>query len=90
MNTKTTKTTPSKAVAPAAAKPAATKLDRLVIQLSAPGGATLAALMAETGWQAHSVRGAMAGSLKKRGHAISSQKVDGVRRYTITSQGSAQ
>jgi hypothetical protein len=34
-----------------------------------------------TGWQQHSVRGALAGALKKRGLAITSEKVDGVRRY---------
>lgn len=33
--------------------------------LSSADGATLAALTAATGWQAHSVRGAIAGTLKK-------------------------
>ncbi|WP_091737823.1 DUF3489 domain-containing protein [Phenylobacterium immobile] len=84
------KTTRSKAAAPAAPAPATSKLDRLVVQLSEPGGATLQALMSETGWQAHSVRGAIAGSLKKRGHSISWAKVDGVRRYAITQSGDAQ
>jgi len=37
--------------------------------------------MAATGWQQHSVRGAMAGALRKRGLIISSEKTDGVRRY---------
>ena len=40
-------------------------------------------LVAATGWQAHSVRGALAGSLKRKGHAIISEKVDGERRYRI-------
>ncbi|MCB1372019.1 MAG: DUF3489 domain-containing protein, partial [Rhodobacteraceae bacterium] len=31
----------------------------------------------------HSVRGAMAGALKKKGHVISSEKQEGVRRYRI-------
>jgi hypothetical protein len=40
--------------------------------------------MALTGWQAHSVRGAIAGALKQRGHAISSTRVgDEPRRYRI-------
>jgi hypothetical protein len=39
--------------------------------------------MKATGWQQHSVRGALAGALKKRGHTINSDKVDGVRRYRI-------
>ena len=63
------------------AKP--TKLDQLVELLSTTTGATIAELMAATGWQQHSVRGVMAGGLKKRGHMITSGKADGVRRYRI-------
>ena len=48
-----------------------------------PDGASLAELIAATGWQAHSVRGALAGSLKKKGHVILSEKSDGQRRYRI-------
>lgn len=67
------------------AKPAGgpSKLDRLVAKLTRPEGATIADLAVATGWQAHSVRGALAGSLKKKGHLITSDKVDGVRRYRI-------
>ncbi|WP_349362970.1 MAG: DUF3489 domain-containing protein [Roseitalea porphyridii] len=61
-----------------------TKLDRIVAQLSTPEGASLQELMTLTGWQAHSVRGALAGSLKRKGHHIVSDKTDGVRRYRIT------
>ncbi len=57
------------------------KLDQLTSVLSDPAGASIATMMAATGWQAHSVRGAMAGALKKRGLTISSAKVDGVRIY---------
>ena len=57
------------------------KLDQIEALLLRPEGASIAGMMAATGWQAHSVRGAMAGSLKKRGIAITSDKVDGVRRY---------
>ena len=60
-----------------------TKLDRIVAQLSKPNGASLEELMTLTGWQAHSVRGALAGSLKRKGHQIVSDKADGVRRYRI-------
>ena len=59
------------------------KLDAMVAALKAEAGATIAQLMAATGWQQHSVRGAMAGALKKRGHAITSAKADGVRVYRI-------
>lgn len=63
------------------------KLDQLASALSRDGGATLEEMSRLTGWQAHSVRGAMAGALKKRGHQVKSVKVDGVRRYRI---GAAQ
>lgn len=58
------------------------KLDRIEALLLAEGGATIAGMMAVTGWQQHSVRGAMAGALKKRGLAITSDKIDGLRRYS--------
>jgi hypothetical protein len=57
------------------------KLDRVKALLLAPNGATIADIMTATGWQQHSVRGAMAGALKKRGLTITSDKADGVRRY---------
>ncbi|MEP3303202.1 MAG: DUF3489 domain-containing protein [Roseibium sp.] len=57
------------------------KLDALQKLLLRPNGASIAELMKATGWQQHSVRGAMAGALKKRGLKITSQKVDDVRRY---------
>jgi hypothetical protein len=66
--------------AAASAKPLS-KLDQVQQQLLGESGASIAELMAATGWQQHSVRGAMAGALKKRGLTISSAKVDGVRRY---------
>jgi hypothetical protein len=58
-----------------------TKLDMLVQLLARSNGASIAEMMKATGWQAHSVRGAIAGALKKRGLTITSTKVDGVRRY---------
>lgn len=61
------------------------KLDLLVAMLSRPMGASLTDLIAATGWQAHSVRGAIAGGLKKKGHTILSEKIDGRRQYRITS-----
>lgn len=65
------------------AKASESKLDTLVRLLGQPAGATLAELTAATGWQAHSVRGALSGSLKKKGHSIVSQKAEGERRYRI-------
>lgn len=61
----------------------ATKLQRLIELLSREGGAELKDLMAATGWQAHSVRGALAGSLKKKGLIIESAKTGDRRVYRI-------
>ena len=60
-----------------------TKLDQLEKLLKRKNGASIAEMTKATGWQKHSVRGAVAGALKKRGHAITSDKTDGVRRYRI-------
>lgn len=79
-----TKTTRKTAKNPAAAT-APTKLDQLIALLKRPQGAAIADMTAATGWQQHSVRGALAGTLKKRGHIINSEKLDGVRVYRIGS-----
>ena len=68
--------------APASTGLATTKLDRLAALLAQRNGASIAEMMSATGWQAHSVRGALAGALKRRGLVITSEKVDGVRRYS--------
>ena len=61
------------------------KLGHIVELLSAPDGATIEALAVATGWQAHSVRGAISGALKKKlGLAIVSEKTDAGRVYRIT------
>lgn len=59
------------------------KLNRIVTLLSRPKGASMAELVKATGWQPHSVRGVLAGALKRKGHAITSEKTDGQRRYRI-------
>lgn len=61
--------------------PGTSKIGIMTDLLGRPGGATLDELVQATGWQAHSVRGALAGALKKKGHSITSEKQDGVRRY---------
>jgi hypothetical protein len=63
----------------AASKPS--KLDGLDALVCSKNGATIAEMVAATGWQQHSVRGAIAGALKKRGLVITSEKVDNERRY---------
>lgn len=66
---------------PAAPGPAG-KLGTLVELLMRPDGATIAQLMEATGWLPHSVRGAMAGALKKKhGLVIVSAKEGDVRVY---------
>lgn len=60
------------------------KLGVLVGLLTREGGAHLEEMVAATGWQAHSVRGAMSGALKKKlGLTITSEKADGERTYRI-------
>jgi hypothetical protein len=60
------------------------KLGVLVGLLSRPEGATLEVMQAATGWQAHSIRGAIAGSVKKKlGHTVASEKSDAGRVYRI-------
>lgn len=55
-----------------------TKLATLIAMLRAPEGANIEEIMAATGWQSHTVRGAMAGALKKKlGLEVTSQKVEG-------------
>ena len=67
-----------------APRASATKLDTLVSLLSRADGANIAELSAATAWQPHSVRGAIAGTLKKkRGLPITAVTADGVRRYRI-------
>ena len=43
-----------------------TKQGALIEMLRSPKGATIAQMTAKTGWQAHSVRGAISGTLKKK------------------------
>jgi hypothetical protein len=52
-----------------------TKQAMIIELLKRPGGATLAEIVEATGWQAHTVRGAMAGALKKKlGLTVTSEK----------------
>ncbi len=63
----------------------ATKTDTVVELLKRPDGVTLKELMAATKWQAHSVRGFISGTLKKKmGLAVASTKrTNGERSYAI-------
>ena len=60
------------------------KQDRIVALLQHPEGATLDALVKETEWQKHSVRGFLAGTVRKKLKLpLLSEKIDGVRTYRI-------
>src|SRR5580700_5720970 len=63
----------------------ATKQERVLTLLSQPNGASIAEMMQATDWQQHSVRGFLAGTVKKKlGFSLTSLKPnDGVRRYRI-------
>ena len=89
----TKKTTPAKK-APKAKKAAksdesagpreGSKTARVVAMMQRKDGATLAEIMEQMGWQKHTVRGFMAGAMKKAGYKVESFKSDkGERSYRI-------
>jgi hypothetical protein len=57
--------------------------------LRAEGGATIAEIVEALDWRPHTVRGAIAGSLKKKlGLEVTSEKVEGRGRvYAISREG---
>jgi hypothetical protein len=63
--------------------PAPTKRDIVLGLLARPEGASLDEMVAATGWLPHTTRAMLTG-LKKKDHVLSSEKVDGVRRYRAT------
>ena len=61
------------------------KLAPVIAMLRGSQGATIAALCKATGWQPHSVRGALSGAIKKKlGLLVISEKTDGARVYRVT------
>jgi hypothetical protein len=79
---------PRKASSPAEAAPPpprVTRGDTLIVLMRAEGGATATELAAAVGWQIHSVRGFIAGTLKKRADlTVSTSRSDGVTRYSVS------
>jgi hypothetical protein len=70
-------------------KDPASKQSRVIAMLQSPAGATIASMMEVTGWQQHSVRGFLAGVVRKRLKLkLGSKKVEGTRVYRITSSNS--
>ena len=65
---------------------AGSKTAQVVAMLQRKNGATLAEIMDKMGWQRHTVRGFMAGAMKKAGYAIESFTSEtGERTYRINS-----
>jgi Protein of unknown function (DUF3489) len=84
---KIAKSAPRKRSVSASARPAAgpgTKHARIVAMLRKPAGTTIAAMMAATDWQQHSVRGFLAGVVRKKlGLNLVSEQTDKGRVYRI-------
>jgi len=98
MDKQTTKRkAPAKAAKAAADTPNAPTADRkptrsstLIALMRAEGGKTAEELAHSVGWQKHSVRGFIAGTLKKRGDLdVLTVKTDGVTRYQLRDRASA-
>lgn len=89
------KASPAASVPPAAPESAAvsigpsslptqSKQAQLIALLRSDPGATMAQMIALTGWQRHTVRGMISGSLRKRlGLDVQQRSIDGVRVYRI-------
>ena len=90
------KTTAAKKNAPAATKPApkgkkpgkaesdgprgGTKMAEVIAMLQRKNGASITEIMSAMGWQRHTVRGFMAGAMKKAGYNVESFKPEGGER----------
>ncbi len=67
----------------------ATKQNACLRLLARPDGATIEDLKSATGWQTHSIRGFLAGTVKKKlGLTLVSSKAEGdLRRYRVVEAG---
>jgi len=76
---------PAKQAAPAER---GTKTAKILALLKRPGGASLHQLRKATGWQAHSVRGFLSGTVKKKMglRVVSTKPPEGDRSYRILSK----
>ena len=71
-------TTSKRAAKKPKAPRAESKQGQLIAMLKRPDGATIDEIVKALDWQAHTVRGAMSGALKKKlGLKVESEKVDG-------------
>lgn len=86
---KTASTTARRASTPTSNWPtasnAASKCDQILDLLRRKQGASLHEIQKLSGWQAHSIRGFLAGTVKKRlGLKLSSDKSEGTRHYFVS------
>src|SRR4030081_1676991 len=83
----TSKSRPRTRLAPSSSKTAMrpdTKHARIIAMLRVPAGTTIAAIMTATDWQQHSVRGFLAGGVRKKiGIHLVSEQTDKGRVYRI-------
>lgn len=72
-------------------KPAETKTEMVLKKLRLAKGAAIEALVEATGWQPHSVRGFLSGTVRKKLSLplISEVGKDGVRRYRLDNKAKA-
>jgi hypothetical protein len=90
----TAQATPARAAKPAAQPKtkttvAGSKQARVITMLRSPDGTTITGMMKATGWQQHSVRGFLAGIVRKKLKLnLSSKMIDGSRVYSIKGAGS--
>ena len=67
----------------------ASKQARVLAMLGSPSGTTIAAMMKATGWQQHSVRGFLAGVIRKKlKFNLISEKIAGNRVYRVDGEDS--
>ena len=79
---------PAKPAKPEAGSPRErSKTAQVVAMLQRKNGATLSEIMEKMGWQRHTVRGFMAGTMRKAGHEVESFKPEGGERtYRINTK----
>ena len=89
--TRATAAKPPAVIDPEKKNGAGSKQARVIEMLQSPTGMTIAAMMKETGWQQHSVRGFLAGVVRKKLKLkLNSKKIDGSRVYRVDGADSAK